>query len=191
MKVLSTRVSAPTRHFIAEESTRDSAPRSAIYLDTTVVSYLTARLSRQISIARRQDITRVWWENYRHRHTLWISNVVLNEAAAGNIVESRARLNAVIEIPALDLDSQSKRLAQKLVGGGRLPEKALTDAQHLAIAATHSISLLLTWNCKHLANPFIYPKIVQACETEGLRCPEICTPEDLMRTYTHAKPAHF
>lgn len=189
MEALSTRASAHVTWFIAEEQARDDTP-PAVYLDTTVVSYLTARLSRQISIARHQRITRVWWDRYRRRHTLWISKVMLVEAAAGNIVESKARLDAVAEIRQLADDVRSERLAEKLVGRGRLPEKALTDAQHIAIAATHSIPLLLTWNCKHLANPFIHRKIVQACEAEGFHCPEICTPEELMRTYTHAKPTH-
>ena len=190
MAPFSTRASAQTTDFIAEESAHHDAPRSAIYLDTTVVSYLTARLSRQISIAQRQHITRAWWDGYRHRHVLWISDVVVNEAAAGNIVESRNRLDAVAEIEQLASDIQSERLAEKLVGGGRLPKKAMMDAMHVAIAAINSIPLLLTWNCKHLANPFIQEKVVQTCEAEGFRCPEICTPEDLMRTYTHARPNH-
>jgi hypothetical protein len=189
MEALSTHAAPRARYFIAEESARDDPAGPAVYLDTTVVSYLTsARLSRQLSIARRQRITRVWWDRYRHRHTLWISDVVFEEAAAGDAAESAARLNAVIEIETLDLDSRSEHLAAKLIGGGRLPERALIDARHVAVAATNLIPLLLTWNCRHLANPFIRRKIVQACETEGFRCPEICTPEDLMRTYTHARP---
>ncbi len=98
--------------------------------------------------------------------------------------------DAVADIEQLGADVQSERLAEKLVGGGRLPEKARADAKHIAIAATNSIPLLLTWNCKHLANPFIHQKIVRACEAEGFRCPEICTPENLMRTYAHAKSTH-
>ncbi len=143
MKALSTHASGHAAYFIAEESARNDTPRPALYLDTTVVSYLTAaRLSRHLSIARHQRITRVWWERYRHLHTLWISNVVFKEASAGDIVESKTRLNAVMDMEALDFDSQSKRLAEKLVGGGRLPEKAQTDAKHVAIAATNSIPLL-------------------------------------------------
>jgi hypothetical protein len=190
MEPLSTRASAHAAYFVREDSARDDAPWPAIYLDTTILSYLTARLSHRVLIARHQRITRDWWDGYRHRHTLWISDVMLEEAAAGNSIESRARLDAVAEIAELTEDVQSERLAEKLVGGGRLPEKARTDARHIAIAATKSIPLLLTWNCKHLANPFIHRNIVRACEAEGFRCPEICTPENLMRTYTHAKSTH-
>jgi hypothetical protein len=190
MEALSTHASAHAGYFIAEDSARDDEPRSAIYLDTTIVSYLTARLSRQTSIARHQLITRDWWDNYRHRHVLWISDVMLGEARAGDVVESMARLDALAEIEQVAADVQSERLAKKLVGNGRLPEKAGMDAMHVAIAATNSIPLLLTWNCKHLANPFIHRKIVQVCAAEGFPCPEICTPEHLMETYRHAQPPH-
>ena len=190
MEFPSTHSSLHTEYFVREDSARDAAPWPAIYLDTTIVSYLTARLSRQVSIARHQLITRDWWDRYRHRHSLWISDVMIDEAAAGNSIESAARLNAIAEIAELNEDAQSERLAEKLTGGGRLPEKALIDAKHIAIAATNSIPLLLTWNCKHLANPFIHRKIVRACEIEAFSCPEICTPQDLMRTYTHAKSTH-
>jgi hypothetical protein len=187
METLSTHFFPRVAYFVAERSARDDEPLPAIYLDTTVVSYLTASLSRRLSIARHQHITRAWWSEHRHRHVLWVSKVMLDEASAGDCDASAARLTAVAEIEALDFDSRSNHLAEKLVGGGRLPEKARTDAKHIAIAATNSIPLLLTWNCKHLANPIIHQKIVRTCEAEGFRCPEICTPEHLMRTYAHAK----
>ena len=190
MEVLSTHSRAHVVLFVAEESARYDEPRPAIYLDTTIVSYLTARLSRQISIARRQRITRIWWSRYRHRHTLWVSPIVANEAEAGNAASATARLDVIAGVDILPSDPPSSHLAEKLVGGGRLPEKARTDAAHIAIAATNSVPLLLTWNCKHLANPIIQRKIVRVCEAEGFRCPEICTPEYLMRTYTHARPTH-
>lgn len=190
MNASSTHASGHVAYFIREGSAGDEVAPLAIYLDTTIVSYLTARLSRQASIARHQLITRDWWDRYRHRHTLWISDVTLDEAAAGNNLKSKARLDAMAEIETLVVDIQFERLAKKLVGGGRLPEKAAADALHVAIAATNSVPLLLTWNCKHLANPFIHRRLVQVCEVEGFRCPEICTPEELMRTYTHAQPTH-
>jgi hypothetical protein len=115
---------------------------------------------------------------------------MIKEAEAGNIAAAAARLRAVTGIPTLPFDTRSELLAEKLVGGGRLPEKARTDAEHIAISATNFVPVLLTWNCKHLANRTIHRQIVRACESAGFRCPEICTPEDLMRTYTYAKPTY-
>jgi predicted nucleic acid-binding protein len=176
--------------FVAEESARYDEPRTAVYLDTTIVSYLTSKLSQHIWIARHQRITRVWWSRYRHRHMLWVSPIVTAESEAGNAASATARLDVIAGVKILPSDTASRRLAAKLVGGGLLPDKARADAAHIAIAAINSVPLLLTWNCKHLANPVIHRKIVRVCEAEGYCCPDICTPEYLMRTYTHAKSTH-
>lgn len=173
--------------FVAEDRATPGAQRPAVYLETSVVSYLTARLSRDLRIARRQRLTRVWWHRYRQHHPLLISMLVMAEAAAGDSAASKARLDAVRGIDMLPFDARSERLAEKLIGGDRLPEKALADAEHIAIAATHCVPTLITWNCKHLANSGLRSAVVRACEAEGFRCPEICTPEDLMRTYSHAR----
>jgi hypothetical protein len=174
--------------FVGEDSATPELRWPTVYLETSVVSYLTARLSRSLLIARRQRLTRVWWHRYRHQHPLRISVHVLQEAGGGDSEASQARLAAIQGIDMLPFDAPSEHLAEKLVGNGRLPEKALADAEHIAIAATNFVPLLITWNCKHLANPQLHRAIVQVCEVEGFRCPEICTPEHLMRTYAHERP---
>jgi hypothetical protein len=112
---------------------------------------------------------------------------VLQEAGNGDSEASKARLEAIRGIETLGFDARSGSLAEKLVGGDRLPMKALADAEHIAIAATHFVPLLVTWNFRHLANQVLRQAVVQACEAEGFRCPEICTPEHLMRTYAYAR----
>jgi hypothetical protein len=173
--------------FIAEESATPAIRWPTAYLDTSIVSYLTSRLNRPLLVARRQRLTQVWWRRYRHQHALRISVRVLEEAEDGDPEASAARGTVLSEIDALPFDRQSQQLADKLVGAGMLPEKARSDAAHVAIAATNSIPLLVTWNCRYLANRITHRVIIRACETEGLRCPDICTPEQLMRTYTHVR----
>ncbi len=174
----------PTR-----DMTRDSPHTSrAAGARTGVVSYLTARLSRSILIARRQRLTRVWWHRYRDQHPCCISDLVLAEARAGDVEAADERLQALSGIAALRLNPNSRSLAKQLIGGGLLPTSAVSDAEHIAVAATNSVRLLLTWNCKHLANPAIRDAVVLTCETNGARCPEICTPEQLMRTYEYERP---
>jgi hypothetical protein len=60
--------------------------------------------------------------------------------------------------------------------------RAATDAVHIAIATMHGMDYLLTWNCAHLANAEIIPKVRAVCENAGYVCPMICTPEELMGT---------
>jgi hypothetical protein len=187
---LSTAHAWPSSHvlFVAEEPAAPEIRWPTIYVDTSVASYLTARLNHSVLIARRQRLTRVWWHRYRHHHTLRVSVRVLEEAEVGDPSASLSRLEALRGIVALPFDARPELLADKFVGAGLLPEKARSDAGHIAIAATNDIPLLLTWNCRHLANRVIHRAIVRVCENEGLRCPEICTPEHLMRTYNHARP---
>jgi len=59
-------------------------------------------------------------------------------------------------------------------------EKARTDAAHIAIAAVHGMDFLVTWNCRHIANAEKEPHIREVCARHGWRCPEICTPEQLL-----------
>jgi hypothetical protein len=112
---------------------------------------------------------------------------VISEARKGDAAASEARLDALVGIRVLALDTRAKHLTAVLIGGRLLPLKAAADAEHIAIAATNDVKILLTWNCKHLANPTIHRKVVRVCEGRGLCCPEICMPEQLMRTYAHAR----
>jgi hypothetical protein len=169
--------------FVAEERATPAVRWPTVYLDTSVVSYLTARLNRSLLIARRQRLTRVWWNRYRVHHACCISDVVLAEAAEGDLNAADDRRHALAGIVALRLNPLSRSLARQLIGGGLLPARAASDAEHIAIVAINSVRILLTWNCKHLANPAIRDAVVLACEVNGVRCPMICTPQQLMRTY--------
>ena len=102
-------------------------------------------------------------------------------------MKSEARLHAMSGIVVLPLNPVSARLAERLMGGGGLPEKSQVDVRHIAIAATNFVSLLVTWNDRHLANDRIRRSVVRTCEAEGFRCPDVYTPEELMRTYTYAR----
>jgi PIN domain len=138
---------------------------STVYVETTIVSYLRARRSRDVVLAAHQRLTREWWKG-RTSYELRVSQLVLDEVAAGNQVLRAHRLRALRGIPILPLTDAATRLAQALVRQGALPRKATVDAFHIGIAAAHEVTYLLTWNCKHLANarcvvrskPFVAPR---------------------------------
>jgi hypothetical protein len=157
--------------------------RPTVYLDTSIPSYLTARLCGDTLRARRQLLTREWWGSHRENYALCVSERVLSEAGAGDSVAAQERLQALKEIHEIDATDDARLLMTQLVGDGLLPERARADAEHIAVAAVHSIRFLLTWNYKHLANATISGNIVRACESMGWICPEICTPEKLMRGF--------
>ena len=71
-------------------------------------------------------------------------------------------------------------LGERLITGGGLPMKARVDALHIAVAAVHGMDYLLTWNCKHIANPATRKRIEQTCIAAGYAPPILCTPEELL-----------
>ena len=149
-----------------------------VYVETTIVSYLTARRSRDVVLAAHQALTRDWWRG-RTAYQLRVSQLVIDEAAVGDPFLRARRLRALRGISVLPFTDAATRLAGELVRKGALPEKATVDAFHIGVAAAHEVAYLLTWNCKHLANATMRSTIEAVCRSEGLSPPIICTPEEL------------
>ena len=151
-----------------------------LYLETTVPSYLTAWPSRDLIRAGHQQLTKEWWQTRRSGFDIYISQFVLDEAAAGDTEAARERLAALQGLPILDVSGEVVDLARALNASLALPEKAVTDAAHIATAAVHGMHFLLTWNCAHIANAEMFVAIERVCQEHGYSCPVICTPEELM-----------
>jgi hypothetical protein len=153
--------------------------KSKVYLETTVISYLTALPSRDIVQAAHQQITREWWGS-RDRFELFVSEAVLQEAARGNAEAAARRLAALEGLPVLAVGAEVSELAERFVQVSAIPAKAAIDAVHIAVAVVSGMDYLLTWNCTHIANAAIRAKIEHTCRSAGLQPPIICTPEELM-----------
>jgi predicted nucleic acid-binding protein len=151
-----------------------------LYLETAIPSYLTARASRDLIVAGHQEITREWWEKRAGTFRLYISQLVIDEASAGDPVAARQRLRALQALPLLDITPEAAELASSILAAGKIPHKAATDAAHIAIAAVHGMDFLMTWNCVHIANGAIARALGLICRQHGYECPVICTPEELM-----------
>lgn len=151
-----------------------------IYIETSVISYLTGRTSSNLIVAAHQVLTQTWWEERAPFFTLFISELVYQEAAAGDPDAAEDRLTAMNDLKILTITDEAVDLAQTLVTSGPTPAEFAADALHIAIAAVHGIDYLLTWNCKHLANASHRAQIFLLVEEAGFACPVICTPEELM-----------
>jgi hypothetical protein len=151
-----------------------------VYLESSLVSYLTSKPSRDIIIASRQQVTQVWWETQRTRFTLYISPLVIQEVSAGDPDAVKKRLSQIKNIALLEVNEEVLELASGLLKNKAVPEKSTGDALHLAIAAFHNTDYLLTWNYKHLANAEKRNLIVQTIQAIGYNSPIICTPDELM-----------
>lgn len=156
-----------------------------VYLETTVISYLVARLSRDLKVAAHQQTTQEWWFTRKDQFNCYVSQVVLDEVSAGDAAEIAKRITAVQDLPVLANNNDSQELTKRILSTGVIPPRAVQDAGHIAVAAVHEIDYLLTWNCKHLANAQITRKIERLCGDLGFRLPIICTPEELMGGLDH------
>jgi predicted nucleic acid-binding protein len=150
-----------------------------IYIETSIVSYLTARPSRDIIVAAHQQVTREWWDLQRADFQLFVSAAVKQEAAAGDPTFAAARATALQGITILDITDGAQSLAEQLADRLPLPEKARTDALHIAIAVVHGMDYLVTWNCRHIANATLRSRIEEVCAEAGYQAPIICTPDEL------------
>ena len=151
-----------------------------VYIETTVVSYLTARPSRDVVIAGHQQVTHEWWDTRRANYELCVSQLVLDEAGAGDAQAAQERLLALQPMLVLETTAEAPELAKDLLQAGALPAKAADDALHIAVAAIKGIPFLLTGNCRHLANAVMRPVIETVCTAKGFKAPIICTPEELL-----------
>ena len=151
-----------------------------VYIETSVISYLTARPNPDAIVAACQEITRRWWEAGRTAVSAFVSPYVVEEAGAGDPNAARDRMEALRSLPVLPIAPEIPGLAQFLLLGGALPPKARLDALHIACAAYHGMDVLLTWNCSHIANPAQLPVMRGLCAAKGYRLPELVTPFELM-----------
>jgi len=111
---------------------------------------------------------------------LYISQLVVDEASAGDPAAARERLKVIQDLPLLDITPEVEVLASGILASGIIPRKAATDAAHIAVAAVHGLDFLITWNLVHIANASIAKAVAKICGQHGCECPGICTPEGLL-----------
>ena len=151
-----------------------------IYIESTIPSYVVARPARDLLQAARQQLTRDWWESKRNQHELFTSQIVLDEIAAGEAEMAQQRLNLMVELTVLDLIDAAEELGDCFLQSGVMPAKADADAAHIALATVHRMDILVTWNCRHIANATIVGQLRRLALSEGFTLPEIATPEELL-----------
>lgn len=154
--------------------------KPSVYIETSVVGYLTSRPSRDLVTAAHQRVTQQWWDARRQDFDLFVSESVAQEVGAGNAAEAKKRLEALEGIPQLELNEACRNLARELVAQHAIPSESVEDAVHIAAAAVHGVYYLLTWNCAHIANAQRRDAIERVCRENGYEPPVICTPEELM-----------
>jgi hypothetical protein len=151
----------------------------SVYIESSIISYLTSRPSRDVVISARQIITENWWLSQRNNYDLFVSALVIQEISKGDPEAAERRLNAVADIPLLGASQDTLLLAEALLVGAAVPKTSEEDALHISIAAASGIDFLLTWNFKHINNAHTKAAISAVIEAYGFACPILCSPEEL------------
>ncbi|WGV26713.1 type II toxin-antitoxin system VapC family toxin [Halotia branconii] len=152
----------------------------SVYIETSIIGYLTARPSNNLILMANVEATRQWWDIRRVQFDLYISQTVLDEVARGDAEIATRRLKMLSDFPLLEVNEAVENLAAQYLAKSNLPPKAADDALHIAVATVYGLDYLLTWNCKHIANAQIQKKLIQISFDVGYELPTICTPYELM-----------
>lgn len=130
-----------------------------VYIETSIIGYLTARTSNNLILMANVEATREWWETRRNQFELYISQTVLDEVARGDAEIAKKRLEILSDLPLLEVNEAVQYLAAQFLAKSNLPPKAADDAIHIAVATVYGLEYLLTWNCKHIANAQMSEKV--------------------------------
>ena len=147
-------------------------------METTILSYLTARRSRNLVVRAHQEVTRRWWRQ-RAAFDVFASPLVVEEASRGDARVRTKRQRLLRDLSLLEITDDTRAVARRLLKRGPLPAQAEGDALHIGIAAVHGMEYLVTWNCRHIANAWMRPQIEAIIRELGYEPPVLCTPEEL------------
>lgn len=153
-----------------------------VYVETSVVSYLTARPSLDALHMARQSYSQQLWLS-QNRYQLFVSDLVLDEAGEGDVVAAEKRLSALQGLDMLVVPDAAVDLAESLIRLEAMPAKAYADALHIACASMERMDLIASWNFRHIASIWARQKIRDALIQLGFAAPIIATPEDLMESH--------
>ena len=153
--------------------------KPTVYVETTVIGHLATRLQPDLIVAARQLASQKWWD-FRNDYELFISQIVIDECAAGDPTAASERLKVADGLAVLDIKPEATALSKLLIERYGIPNSEPRDALHIAIAAVNGIEYLATWNFRHIANATTRSLIERICKESGYVPPTICSPDELL-----------
>ena len=154
----------------------------SVYIETSVIGYLTSWPREDPTVAGHQNTTKLWWANASDWFDLFVSQLVVRECSDGDSDAVKDRLDSIDGLPVLPITPDAESLANGLIQGRAVPESQPNDALHIALAATHGVQYLVSWNFRHIVNASLRPAIERICRNAEYDPPILCTPEELLET---------
>jgi len=128
----------------------------------------------------RRDWTRAWWALPKWDDELVIGLPVIAELEATPSPKRDKALGLIAELRILPYAPEIAEIVEVYFEHKLMPREAQGDADHLALGSFHNCDLLVTWNCKHLANANKFGHIHRVNALLGLRTPALVTPLQLL-----------
>lgn len=116
--------------------------KPGVYIETSVIGYLTSWPHQKPTVAGHQNTTKLWWSTAVQRFDLYVSQLVVRECSDGDSDAARVRLESIEGIPVLSITTDAESLVEALILGHAVPENQPNDALHIALAATHGVHTL-------------------------------------------------
>ncbi|MCR4316763.1 MAG: hypothetical protein NUW37_10480 [Planctomycetes bacterium] len=102
--------------------------KQSIYIETSIISYLAARPSKDIWAAAAQAKTNQFWKNHKDEYELFTSEIVSLECLQGDNAVAKRRLELLEGIPSLSLNEDARKLASMLLADKFYPSMRNTTA---------------------------------------------------------------
>jgi predicted nucleic acid-binding protein len=151
-----------------------------VYIETSIISHVTARPGTDVQIAAIQQQAQEWWFKKRQNFELVTSQLVIDEASRGDRLAASERLRLLDGLPTVPINDSVRALALAIVSESIIPQKAAADALHVAAAAVAGVQYLLTLNCRHIANAHELPRVYRLLDKYGFGQLLICTPAEFL-----------
>lgn len=153
-----------------------------VYIETSVIgAYFDERTD--VASAAQNYWTRIWWDKLRNNYEIIISGAVIDELSHPDYPYAEKALMLVENIPQIPIEKEIKQIVKIYIQNQIMPANPVGDALHLALASYYKCDYLLTWNCKHIANPNKFRQIRICNNSLGLYIPSLITPNQLIGDY--------
>lgn len=154
-------------------------PSPRVYVETTVPNfYYDFRPSP--AVAERREWTRLWWADAADRNELVTSDVVLDELLDGTSERVPFRVGLLRNLEVFPRALEVEEIVRIYLQNKLMPANPTADAEHLALASFHECDFIVTWDCRHLANPNKFAHIRRINTRLGLHVPEVRTPREML-----------
>ncbi len=150
-----------------------------VYVESSVISaYFDERVD-VVSVAQRHW-SRIWWDQIRAEYDVVISDAVTDELSNPSFPHAPYTLALVVDIPRVGFPDEIRDIVNAYITRNLMPRNPVGDGLHLALASYYKCDYLLTWNCKHLANPNKFQHLRIVNTLLGLHIPTLVTPNQLI-----------